>query len=137
MRSVRSLLVIGAIVAFAALAPVAVASSGSSLSLTKTCDNLGTCTVVVSDAAALPAGTTEIYLGPEFDYPVLSSRVVIISPYAGGGTATGHCTWPLRTATGICTFAHGTGSLAGFHALVAVSASPDFSLFYWDGTYQL
>ena len=137
MRSVRSLLVIAAIVAFAALVPVATASSGSSFSVTKTCDNLGTCTVVASDTAVLPAGTTEIYLGPEFGDPVLSSRVVIISSYAGGGTSTGDCTWPLRTATGVCTFAQGTGSLAGFHAHVTVSASPDFSLFYWDGTYRL
>ena len=137
MRSVRSLLVLGAIVAFAAVAPVASASSGSSLSLSKTCDNLGTCTVAASNAAALPVGTTETYSGPQFGDPVLSSRVVISSSYAGGGTATGVCVWPLRTATGICTFAQGTGSLAGFHARVTVSASPDFSLFYWNGTYRL
>jgi hypothetical protein len=137
MRSFRSLLVIGAIVAFAALAPVAMASSGSSLSLAKTCDNLGVCTVVSSNAAALPVGTTETYYGPEFGDPVLSSRVVINSSYAGGGTATGDCSWPLRTATGICTFAQGTGSLAGFHARVTVSANSDFSVFYWDGTYRL
>jgi hypothetical protein len=137
MRSVRSLLVIGAIVAFAALAPVATASTGSSFSLTKTCDNLGTCTVVASDTAVLPVGSTEIYLGPEFGYPVLASRVVIVSSYAGGGTATGACTWPLRTASGVCTFAQGTGSLAGFHAQLTVTTNADFSLFYWDGTYRL
>ncbi|MBI2781554.1 MAG: hypothetical protein HYX55_07145 [Chloroflexi bacterium] len=137
MRSVRSSLVLGAILAFAALAPGAAASSGSSFSLSKTCDGLGTCTVVASNAAALPAGTTETYLGPQFGDPVLSSRVVIASPYAGGGTATGVCTWPLRTATGICTFAQGTGSLAGFRAQVTVSANADFSLFFWNGTYRL
>lgn len=134
----RAIVVLTAL-ALAALGPVAAASaaSGTALSLTKTCDNLGTCTVVASNSAALPAGTTETYLGPQFGDPVLSSRVVIASPYAGGGTATGDCTWPLRSATGICTFAKGTGSLAGFHAHVTVSASPDFSLFYWDGTYRL
>jgi hypothetical protein len=137
MRSVRSVLVIGAIVAFAALAPVAMASSGSSLSLSKTCDNLGTCTVVASNAVALPAGTTETYLGPQFGDPVLSSRVVITTAYGGGGTATGQCSWPLRTATGVCTFAQGTGSLAGFHARVVVSTNADFSIFYWDGSYRL
>ena len=137
MRSVRSVLVLGAIVAFAAVAPAAAASSGSWLSVSKTCDNLGTCTVVASNAAALPVGTTETYLGPEYGDPVLSSRVVINSTYAGGGTATGVCSWPLRSATGICTFAQGTGSLAGFHARVTVSANADFSLFYWDGTYRL
>ena len=137
MRSARSLLAVGAIVAFAALAPVASASSGSSLNLSKTCDNLGTCTVVASNVAALPVGTTETYYGPQYGDPVLSSRVVISSSYAGGGTATGECSWPLRTATGICTFSQGTGALAGFHARVTVSANGDFSLFHWDGTYRL
>jgi hypothetical protein len=137
MRAIRSLLVIGAIVAFAAVAPVAMASSGSSLSLSKACDGLGTCTVVDSNTAVLPAGTTETYFGPQFGDPVLSSRVVIASSYAGGGTANGQCTWPLRSAIGSCTFAQGTGSLAGFHALVTVSANADFSLFYWNGTYRL
>ena len=137
MHSIRSALALGAIVAFAAMAPAAAASSGSSLSLAKTCDNLGRCTVVASNAAALPVGTTETYLGPQYGDPVLSSRVVITSSYAGGGTATGVCAWPLRTATGICTFAQGTGSLAGFHARVTVSANADFSVFYWSGSYRL
>jgi len=105
--------------------------------LEKTCDGLGTCTVTSSDAASLPPGTTETYLGPQFGDPVLSSRVVITSTYGGGGTAVGHCAWPLRTATGVCTFAGGTGSLAGFHANLTVSANADFSVFYWDGSYKL
>ena len=105
--------------------------------LAKTCDGLGTCTVFSSTAAPLPAGTTESYLGPQFGDPVLSSRVLITSSFGDGGTAVGHCAWPLRAATGTCTFAGGTGSLAGFHANLTVSANADFSVFYWDGNYKL
>jgi hypothetical protein len=120
------------------IAPTVSASSPlQTFHLAKTCDGLGTCTVVSSDAAPLPASTTETYFGPQFGDPVLSSRVLITSSYGGGGTALGHCAWPLRTATGTCTFAGGTGSLAGFHANLTVSANADFSVFYWDGSYKL
>ena len=142
MRLNRSRLVVAAVtigsVSILALAPsVSASTPQASFSLAKTCDGLGTCTVVTSNAAALPPGTTETYLGPQFGDPVLSSRVVINTPYSGGGTATGHCTWPLRTASGTCTFAAGTGSLSEFHANLTVTASADFSLFFWDGTYRL
>jgi hypothetical protein len=129
-----------AAVAFAlALAiPVSASSPLQPLSLTKTCDVQGTpCTVIGSNVDALPVGTVESYLGPEFGFPVLSSRVLITSTYLGGGTATGHCTWPLRSAAGTCTFEQGTGSLTGFHANLTVTANADFSLFYWNGTYRL
>jgi hypothetical protein len=117
------------------LAPSVSASSPlQPLHVAKTCDGLGTCTVTTY-GAVLPNGTTETYSGPQFGDPVLSSRVLITTP--DGGTATGHCAWPLRTLTGTCTFARGTGSLAGFRANVTVSANADFSVFYWDGTYQL
>lgn len=125
----------------AALALVIPASAGSAqlpLNLTKTCDPAGTpCVVTQSNVAALPPGTTEDYLGPEYGYPVLSSGVVITTSYQGGGTATGHCTWPLRSASGTCVFSQGTGSLAGFHAKLTVTANGDFSEFFWNGTYQL
>jgi hypothetical protein len=84
-----------------------------------------------------PARDNRDVLGPQFGDPVLSSRVVITSSYGSGGTSVGQCVWPLRTATGICTFAGGTGSLAGFHANLTVSANADFSVFYWDGSYKL
>ena len=88
----RSLLL--ALVLLAAVAvPVALSSPLQSFHLGKTCDNLGTCTVTSSTLGVLPPGTTETYLGPEYGYPVLSSRVVITTP---DGTAVGHCTWPFR-----------------------------------------
>jgi len=116
---------------------VSASSPEHAFHLAKACDGLGTCTVFSSDAAPLPAGTTETYFGPQFGDPVLSSRVLITTSYGGGGTAIGQCAWPLRSATGTCTFAGGTGSLAGFHANLTVSANRDFSVFYWDGSYKL
>lgn len=138
MLAKRSRLVVAA-ATVVSLSVLVLAPSGSAsspllpLHVAKTCDG-PICTVTVGDAV-LPNGTTETYSGPQFGEPVLSSRVLITRP--DGGTATGHCTWPLRSATGTCTFAQGTGSLAGFHANVTVSANSDFSVFYWDGTYQL
>lgn len=138
--SVRILVVMLTAVAVL-LVPVLPASAGSPLQplrLTKTCVPAGTpCVVIESNVAALPVYTTEDYLGPEYGYPVLSSRVVITSSYNGGGTATGHCTWPFRSASGTCTFAQGTGSLAGFRAKLTVTTNGDFTQFYWNGTYQL
>jgi len=141
MQATRSRLTVAAtmLVALGLLLTPSVSASSplQAFHLAKTCDGLGTCTVTSSDAGPLPPGTIETYLGPQFGDPVLSSRVVITSSYGGGGTAVGHCVWPLRTATGICTFAGGTGSLAGFHANLTVSANTDFSVFYWDGSYRL
>jgi hypothetical protein len=141
MQAPRSRLVVAAamlgLLGLLVTPAVSASSPLQALNLAKTCDGAGTCTVVTSNAASLPVGTTETYLGPQFGDPVLSSRVLITSSYSGGGTAIGHCAWPLRTLTGTCTFAGGTGSLAGFHANVTVSANPDFSTFFWDGSYKL
>ncbi len=93
-----------------------------------------TCVVTVSPDAAIPVGTTIAYNGPVFNATVLSMEVVINAP---AGTATGHCTWPLRVrSSGTCTFARGTGSLAGFHANLSVTGGA-FPLFVWEGSYGL
>ena len=39
------------------------------------------------------------------------------------------------TATGMCTFWAGSGTLAGFNAIVDVTLDPDSGRFHWDGTY--
>ena len=94
-----------------------------------------TCVVTASPDAAIPVGTTIAYNGPVFNATVLSMEVVIQAP---NGTAMGHCTWPLRVrASGTCTFARGTGSLAGFHANVSVSPGSSSVAFAWNGSYQL
>jgi hypothetical protein len=60
-----------------------------------------------------------------------ASEVVLVTP--DGATATGRCI-PRRTGHGSCTFARGTGWLAGFHASLKVTSSPD-GMVSWEGTY--
>lgn len=133
MRSIRRFLVVAATtLALTVLAPSASAASPlGDLLLTKTCDAYNHCTVVTSTSGPLVVGTTGTYNGPEFDHR-LSSEVVLATP--DGGTATGHCTLSYATLLGTCSFARGTGSLAGFHANLTVS-SPDGAVFTWAGTY--
>lgn len=117
------------------LAPVASASSPlGPIYLTKTCDAPDHCTVQTSLAnSPLPVGTEGFYNGP-FPISRLSSEVVLVTP-GGAGTATGHCTLSFVSAVGTCTFARGTGSLAGFHANLTVTTS-DWETFTWEGTYH-
>lgn len=136
MCRTRLVMLAAATVALSLVLPALASSPLSSLQLTKTCDGTGTCTVTDTNTDSLPVGTTEEYSGPLYGDPALSSRVVITVPGQDGGTAVGHCAWPLRTAAGTCTFAQGTGSLTGFHANVTVTANADFSLFFWTGTYH-
>ena len=64
------------------------------------------------------------------------SDVVLDLPGPGNNTAFGHCSLdPRRSA--VCTFSGGTGKFTWFHASVDVSHSPDFSIWYWEGTYSL
>ena len=136
VTSVRRLLVVVAsIAALAMLAPVASAASPlGSIYLTKTCDTPVHCTVQTSLAnSPLPVGTEGFYNGP-FPISRLSSEVVLVTP-GGAGTATGHCTLSFVSAVGTCTFARGTGSLAGFHANLTVSTS-DWVTFTWEGAYH-
>ena len=136
LPSVRRLaIVVATIAALTMLAPVVSASSPlGSIYLTKTCDAPDHCTVQTSLAGSpLPVGTEGFDNGP---WPMsrLSSEVVLVTP-GRAGTATGHCTLSFVLATGTCTFARGTGSLAGFHANLTVSTA-DWETFLWQGTYH-
>jgi hypothetical protein len=131
----RRLIVAAAtLAALTMLAPAASASPLGPISLTKTCDTPDHCTVQTSlPDSPLPAGTEGFYNGP-FPVSRLSSQVVLVTP-GGAGTATGHCTLSFVSAVGTCTFARGTGSLAGFHANLTVTTS-DWETFLWEGTYH-
>ena len=107
--------------------------------LTKTCDaafpTTPICTVQVSDAGPLPVGTEAYYTFAVLDFEkLLSAGVVLTTP--GGDSATGHCTLSFKTGLGTCTFARGTGALAGLHANVKVSFNPTTGVTIWDGTYH-
>jgi hypothetical protein len=55
------------------------------------------------------------------------SDVVLTTTEQRPGKAYGHCTFYNDTGTGVCTYTHGTGSLAGFSATFAIGTNPDGS----------
>ena len=61
---------------------------------------------------------------------LLDSNVVLDA--GDGNRALGRCTLDLTTGLGLCTFSDGIGSLAGFHARVAVDCTAECR---WDGVY--
>ena len=136
MRPRRPLLVIaGAILALAAFAPAASASSPiGAVHLEKHCYG-ATCIVTWVGDGPIPVGTVGTYLGPVSANR--TTRVVVLD--AGDGTATGLCTVNYASLTGSCTFAQGTGSLAGVHVKVWVSVTFEDEndwTWHWDGTYH-
>ena len=83
-----------------------------------------------STPGPIPEGTVAIHSGPLIaDRP--PTEVVLVTP--DGATATGRCRYR-QTGSGTCTFAWGTGWLAGFHASLKVTNSPD-GVISWEGTY--
>lgn len=132
MRSVRSLLVIGAMVALAALAPAASASTARPFHVVKDCAFL-TCVITSSTYRGIPAGSVINYT-ENTD----GSLTAVIS--VAHGTATGHCVLdPIfgdPSLPGSCVFSSGTGTLTQFRLNVAVTTS-DFVTWYWDGSYWI
>jgi hypothetical protein len=127
MRFVRSLILIGVIVALAALAPSASASIAKPFHAVKVCDGF-TCVITSSTYKGIPAGTVINY-SPNED----GSLTAVITVKTG--TATGRCDLaPLPSSPGSCVFASGTGSLNQFHLNVAVD-TVDFVTWTWDGTH--
>ena len=130
MRSVRSLVLIGTIVAFAALAPLASASVDKPFHVVKDCEP-PTCVITSSSYKGIPAGAVIRY-SPNDD----GSLTAVIT--VAHGTATGRCDLaPIfgdPSSPGTCVFASGTGSLNQFHLNVAVDTA-DFVTWTWDGTY--
>ncbi|MES2209587.1 MAG: hypothetical protein V4515_05305 [Chloroflexota bacterium] len=145
MRSRRTVLLVAsailanAILVLGVLVPTASANSTPSpLHLVKNCGTFNGgpssyCTITVSDLDVLPPGTRILYTGPILDNTYfLSSNVT--ADAGPGGTATGYCIFDGKTSTGLCTFWAGTGSLAGFNAIVDVTVDA-LGLFHLDGMY--
>ena len=146
MRSLRRLVAVaGTMVALTAAltvsVPAVLASSSTTHTLTivKNCAGTMTgkvgeyCTVTASNVPAIPKGTRVVYYGPVISSSVFLSSTVVIK--AGPkNTATGYCMVDLHTGIGMCTFWKGTGTLAGFHAVIhGSSESP--TAYHWDGFY--
>ena len=92
------------------------------------------CTIRSSNVKALKAGSTIFYV-QEPTPSTLDSDIVI---YVSRGTAaSGHCLLHLASGKGLCTISDGTGTLAGFHLRVRVTADTSTqNLWHWDGTYS-
>jgi hypothetical protein len=92
------------------------------------------CTIRSSNVKALPVGSKIFYLQPGGTTALNSDTAVYAGP---GNIAAGHCLLRFATGIGLCTFSDGTGTLAGFHARVRVTADSSIpNLWHWDGTYS-
>jgi hypothetical protein len=93
------------------------------------------CTITSSNIPAIPVGARVIYdQAAGIPANMLDSNVVLDA--GNGNWALGRCTLDLQTGVGLCTFADGTGRLAGFEARVDVAPPADGINWSWLGTYQ-
>ena len=135
-----SVLFIGTILALGSLVPVAEATE--TLRIVKECSQYtgeapSFCTVTESNLAAIPVGTRILYYGPVIANSFLTSSNAVLA-VGPGDSALGYCI-VYETATpphGQCAFHAGSGTLAGFQAIVDVTVD-DKELWHWDGAYQL
>ena len=92
------------------------------------------CTIRSSNVKALKVGSKIFYVQVAGRTALDSDTVIYVNR---GSVATGHCLLRFATGTGLCTISDGTGTLAGFHARVRVSADSAIpKLWHWDGTYS-
>ena len=140
MRSVqRYLFVAAAILALTvATVPVSASSSLHEIHITKDCSKdtgiaPAYCTVAASSLRAIPVHAKVWYLGPILSNAYFLSSNIKIDAWHGN-TATGYCQVDAKDSSGICTFWKGTGTLAGFHAVLHVSIDSK-GLWHWDGSY--
>ncbi len=142
--------VLGLAVGVALLAALAVSASAASsqnqvphgtnaFHATKDCSGFkgvagNFCTIRSSNVKALKVGSKIFYLQPGGKSALNSDTAIYAGP---GNIAAGHCLLRFATGVGLCTISDGTGTLAGFHARVRVTADSSISdLWHWDGTYS-
>jgi hypothetical protein len=91
------------------------------------------CTIRSSNVEAIKPGS-KIFYFQVAGKTAIDSDITI---YAGhGNVAAGHCLLQFASGIGLCTISDGTGTLAGFHARVRVSADSSIpKLWHLDGTY--
>ncbi|MDQ6435273.1 hypothetical protein RB623_14540 [Mesorhizobium sp. LHD-90] len=95
------------------------------------------CTITESNLAAIPVGTKILYYGPVTSNPNFGSSTAVIA-VGNGDSAVGYCV-TYDTASpplGTCAFHAGSGTLAGFQAVVKVTVD-DKQIWHWDGGYLL
>jgi len=114
--------------------------TGTAIHLVKDCSTYTAeiptyCVITSTDYPPIPIGAKVNYLGPLLDNPHFLSSNALIDD-AHGNTATGYCIFDDRPgeARGFCTFWAGTGSLAGFTAIMKVSID-SIGAWHLDGEY--
>jgi len=136
------LLIISA-VAILTLTPAASAETAMQpLKISKECSQYtgetpSFCTITESSLAAIPVGTKILYYGPVTSSPLFGSSTAVIA-VGNGDSAVGYCV-TYDTASppiGTCAFHAGSGTLAGFQAIVKVTVD-DKQIWHWDGGYLL
>jgi hypothetical protein len=126
---------------FAAPALAADAPKMQPLTLSKECSQYSGgvpsfCTVVESNLPALKKGTKVLYYGPVTNNPAFSSNNVVLDDGAGD-TAMGNCIVDFGAGPkGVCAFYAGSGSLAGFSAVVQVTVD-EKQVWHWNGSYAM
>jgi hypothetical protein len=94
----------------------------------------GFCTFRSSNVKAITVGSKIFYLQAASKTALDSDIAIFVKR---GSVATGHCLLRFATGVGLCTVSNGTGTLAGFHARVRVTADSSIpKLWHWDGTYS-
>ena len=95
------------------------------------------CTITESNLAAIPPGTKVFYYGPVTGSTLFTSSSVVLA-VGPGDSAVGYCIVydTAKPPLGVCAFNAGSGSLAGFQAIVKVTVD-DKQLWHWDGGYVL
>ena len=116
---------------------LAAAPRSGELHVTKECSGYtggagSFCTITASNLKAIEVGSKIIYLQPDRLETPSGSDVVLDLPGPGNNKAFGNCS----LASGVCRFSGGTGKFTGFQARVDVTATEDFSLWFWNGTYS-
>ena len=144
MRSVRGLLAVATtILAFGVIAQAASAGDKMKpLNISKECSQYtgGTpsfCTIKESSLDLIPAGTKVFYYGPVTNSPLFTSSTAVLA-VGPGNSAVGYCV-VYDTASppvGTCAVHAGSGTLAGFQAILKVTVD-DKQVWHWDGGYLL
>ena len=95
------------------------------------------CTITESNLAVIPAGTKILYYGPMINNPLFGSSSAVIA-VGNGDTAVGYCVTydSASPMQGTCAFHAGSGTLAGFQAVVKVTVD-EKQIYHWDGGYLL
>jgi len=95
------------------------------------------CTIIESDFKEIPVGTNVLYYGPVINSPLFTSSSVVLA-VGPGNSAVGHCIVydTANPPTGHCAFFAGSGSLAGFQAILNVTVDAK-QIWHWEGGYQL